>query len=142
MILEAESRKFLGLARRRSRPATVWFASWHRPMLDVHEGEDESLLFSLTRGWGQGWLVSDAEGQRIGTVRGNLARDGAGQRLALFEPSSDGLLSRWRAADGQELATAARDGDGDGVEIRFAPCLEGQPFVKMLLLAMLLTSQE
>lgn len=134
IILEVESRKFLGLVRRRSHPATVWFASWHRPMLDVYEGEDESLLFTLTRGWGQGWLVSDAEGQRVGTVRGNLARDGAGQRLALFEPSQDGLLGRWRSGDGQPLATAARD--GDGVTIRFAACVDGQPFVKMLLLAM------
>jgi hypothetical protein len=135
-IREAESRKLLGLARQRSHPATVWFASWHRPLLDIYEGEDESLLFTLTRGWGQGWLVSDAEGQRVGTVRANLARDGAGQRLARFEPTSDGLLGRWRAEDGQELATVIRD--GEGVAMRFAACVEGQPFVKMLLLAMLL----
>lgn len=141
-ILEAESRRLLGLARLRSRPVSVWFASWHRPMLEVVEGEDESLLFTLARGWGQGWVVCDAEGQRVGTMRGNLARDGAGQRLALFSPSSDGLLGCWRAGDGQELATATRDGlgEGEGVVLRFAPRLDGQPFVKMLLLAMLLRS--
>ncbi|MBL8796146.1 MAG: hypothetical protein JNM56_19750 [Planctomycetia bacterium] len=135
-ILNAVDGKLLGVARRRTPPPSFWFAGRKRPLLEVVEGADESLLFTLTPGWGQGWLVDDAEGQRVGSVRAQLARDGGGERLARFEPSTDGQSGRWLAVDGQELAATRRD--GQTVEVSFAPIIQDQPFVKMLLLAMLL----
>lgn len=136
LIHEAGSRRFLGLARLRVQSVSVWFGSWRRPTLEVYETEDESLLFMLARGWGQGWLVSDAEGQRVGSLRGSTVRDGTGQRIATLTASGANGTDTWQTDDGQELATATTD--GPGVVLRFAPQLEGQPFLKMLLLATVL----
>src|SRR5262245_15032511 len=133
VILDPATRGFLGLARRKLH-SPAWFAYLARPTLEVFESNDESLLFTLMRTWGGG-LISDADGHRIGTFRGNLIRDRHGNRLALLDQSSTASAGRWLTPLGEELGTfAAADG---GVLVNFSPTADN-PFVKMMLLATLL----
>jgi hypothetical protein len=137
-ILDPATRSFLGLARCSHQSATVWFGYMARPTVEVFETEDESLLFTITRTWGlgTGWVVCDADGHRIGTLRSNLVRDQRGRQLATLEPSAPGTPRRWLAPDGQELGTIAVA--GEGLLATFSMAIADNPFVKMLLLATLL----
>jgi hypothetical protein len=133
VILDPATRCFLGLVRRKIH-SPAWYAYVARPTLEVLETEDESLLFTLSRTWGGG-LVSDADGHRVGTLRGNLIRDRHGNRLANVESSATASTGRWLAVGSEELG-AFNSSDG-GVLATFHPAADN-PFVKMLLLATLL----
>lgn len=138
VVLEPETQAFLGLVRRQAWRSPFWFGYLDRPGVAVYETEDESLLFSLERAWGLGavWLVRDADGHRVGSLRGNLARDENGRRLAVLEPTGAAQVQRWLGTDGEELGTAtAVDA---GALVQFAGLSESRPFVRMLLLALLL----
>src|SRR5439155_19475529 len=72
-ILAPWSRQFLGCAQRRSRawfPGFSWLA---RPLLEVVETEDESLLCRLCSDWGIGnsSQVRDADDRLVGRLRAN-----------------------------------------------------------------------
>jgi hypothetical protein len=106
--------------------------------LEVHESEDDSLLFMMSQRWalGETWLVADADRRRVGKLCGNLLRDALGRRLAVVETLEDNKSGRWRDLAGRELGTFAEA--EQGVLATFDASAAGNPFVRMLLLATLL----
>ncbi len=152
----------LGFAYRSPGTAGVWPRWLARPRLEVYETEDASLVFSVCRAWWSGaWDVSDAEGRAVGgfragafrlsaeavrlwqlpagaagvKYRGTLVRDRFGRLLAWMDPAGP-ATGRLVAADGAALAHLSRS--GQGTEVRFVPAQDGNPFLKMLLLAAVL----
>jgi hypothetical protein len=86
------------------------------------------------------WEVCDADGHRVGSLRGEVIRDRSGLSLAVLERLPDRSGARFRGPDGRELGTLTRC--AEGVEMTFSAEIDGEPFVKMLLLAMALVSAE
>jgi hypothetical protein len=128
-ILDTATRKPLGYARPGRRP---WWGLGPA-VLEVHEQEDEPLLFTLRRGWGltPRHEVRDAEGTPVGLVDGRFLRDGWGRCVAVGEEGPGGRA--FRDAGGRLLARVARR--PDGVEVGFTEAVAADPFAKMMLLA-------
>jgi hypothetical protein len=125
--------------------APLGFAGWRRggglwprwlaaPVLAVHECDDAPLLFTVHRLWGLSgrWEVRDADGHVLGLLAGALIKDRLGRNLALCDHPADGA-GRARDRDGRELMTVTQT--AEGTRVAFAPAAEGNPFLKMLLLA-------
>lgn len=151
----------LGFAYRSPGAAGVWPRWLGRARIEVYETEDAALVFSVCRAWWSGaWDVSDAEGRAVGgfragvfrlsaeavrlwqlpaaaeaKYRGTLVRDRFGRLLAWVDPAG-AETGRLVAADGAALAHLNRT--DQGTEVRFVPAQDGNPFLKMLLLAALL----
>lgn len=143
-VRDGTTRTLLGAVRMAAGGS--WF--WRRPRdLLILEGDDEALLCSVKRFWfgTSFWLVEDAEGNRIGTIRvrrrGALQFDRANSSVARsFSDSEAGIL-----ADGDSSSKEARALTSRGsllatftselaqTRIEFANDLD--PFVRMLLLA-------
>jgi hypothetical protein len=106
-----------------------------RERFEVYETEDEPLLMTVSRGWGNSWKVHDADERLVGQVRGGDVFDGAYQCLAVWESAGE----TWgRLMSGEEmLAEWARK--GDEVRLTFTERLDKEPFAKMVLLAAVLT---
>jgi len=142
-----------------------WWRRLTRPALEVYETEDESLLFTVHRGWplAQRWEVRDSEGRRLGTFRRSDLRaarqatrlpdrhgphgqrfghnrGGAGDRLGqgpiVIDPPPTGPAGQVAAAAVQDLVTWSH-GEA-GTLVTFAGELEGKPFAKMVVLAAVL----
>jgi hypothetical protein len=116
----------------------VGYARWRRralgAVLEVRELEDEPLVFTLGRSWfllGRR-VVRDAEGKVVGFVGSAEVQDRWGYRLARRGTGE----SRFRGKAGQDLAVLERV--PEGWRLTFSGELEGEPFVKMLLLAAVL----
>jgi hypothetical protein len=141
-IIDPITEVALGFAsRRRARGRLAWLRAWGPPVIEVHESDDEPLLFTMRRGWGFGrrWRVEDAEGTSVGRVVGPFLLDRRERPLAHFRRSEAGTAS-YKDVHGREIAaTAAGD---EGVRLTFRPDGEGNPFVKMLLLAATLIHNE
>jgi len=165
-VLDLAAGTSLGFAYRSPGTAAPWPRWLGRPRLAVYETEDASLVFTACRAWWSGaWDVADAEGRAVGSFRagafrlstqaiqlwqlprtsgaaaskyhGTLIRDRFGRLLAWVDAA--GLeTGRLVAADGAALAHLTRA--GQGTEVCFVPSQEGNPFLKMLLLAALLAS--
>jgi hypothetical protein len=129
--------------------AILGFAGWRkgggfwprwlsRPVLAVHESDDAPLLFTVHSLWGLAarWEVRDADGNIVGVLSGPLLKDRLGRSIALWERGGD-LAARVREADGRDLMTLAAL--ADGTRVTFAAEVDGNPFLKMLLLAAALT---
>jgi hypothetical protein len=162
-VLDLASAAALGFAYRNPGTAGVWPRWLARPRIEVYETEDASLVFGACRAWWSGaWDVADAEGRAVGSFRANayrltaqavhlwqlppapgndpkypgtLIRDRFGGLLAWLDPAG-GDTGRILAADGAVLAELTRS--AQGTEVRFIPARDGNPFLKMLLLAALL----
>ncbi|HKI35580.1 MAG TPA: hypothetical protein VKA46_27230 [Gemmataceae bacterium] len=117
--------------RRRGRLWPRWLS---RPVLAVHESDDAPLLFTVHGLWGLAarWEVRDADGNVLGVLCGPLIKDRFGRNLALWERSA-GDVGRARDGDGRELMTVMAT--PEGTRVAFAAGAEGNPFLKMLLLA-------
>lgn len=130
-IVEPGSSAPLGFVRRRRSSGPLsWLCWWRRSILAVHEYEDEPLLLTLHARLAS-WLVRDADGHLVGRVRGQRLLDGFGYPLAHLQASPDG--ASYRNRDQHELAVTARE--DDGVRLTFLLPEDGNPFVKMVLLA-------
>jgi hypothetical protein len=134
-ILEPESGKSLGFACPRIPRGPSWLRWLARPALEIHESEDESLLFTLYRPWLhlRAWEVIDAEDHLVGGMRKNRVLDRFGRVLAVAASLPEKGSFQLRSADGLELAellTTER-----AACLHFALDLAGNPFAKMLLLA-------
>jgi hypothetical protein len=112
-------------------------APWWRlrpKVLAVHEQEDEPLLFTVRRCWPflSSREVRDAEGRRIGYLRGGRIRDRIGRHLARVELGAGTGAYCFRLGDGQPLAEVTLS--DEGVRLVFGAAVEHDPFAKMLLL--------
>jgi hypothetical protein len=113
-----------------------WFPAYR---LEFLETEDEALLMSLVRSWGflRLWDLYDAEENRVGSIYPPVLLDAAGQRR--------GYLRLDNADRGEILDVGGkRLADFEGTQklrISFAAGLEANPFLRMLLLAAVLTAQ-
>jgi hypothetical protein len=137
-IVEPTSGKVLGVVRR--RPGTRSWLDWlAAPVLEVYESLDESLLCTLRPRWGlpPGREVRDAEGRRVGVVCCGVVYDRLGWRFARRRRFDHSPAARFLASDGSELATLTAS--DEGALLTFAPCMEANPFAKMVLLAAVLT---
>ena len=141
-IIDPITEAALGFAsRRRTRGRFAWLRAWGPPVIEVHESDDEPLLFTMRRGWGFGrrWRVEDAEGTSVGRVVGPFLLDRRERPLAVLR-RPEARRASYRDAQGGELA-ATEVGD-EGIRLTFRPDGEGNPFVKMLLLAATLIHNE
>jgi hypothetical protein len=123
----------LGFAGWRKRDG-LWPRWLARPVLAVHENDDAPLLFTVHGLWGLSarWEVRDAEGNGLGLLCGPVIKDRFGRNLALWQrPAGD--VGRARDGDGRELMTVIAT--AEGTRVVFAAEAEGNPFLKMLLLA-------
>src|SRR5262249_29768489 len=118
----------------------VGYALWRRrglrSLLEVRELEDEPLVFTLNRWWlllGRR-VVRDAEGKVVGFVGSAEVQDRWGYRLARQGTGEN----RFRGKEGQVLAVLERVVDAS--RLTFSGELEGEPFIKMLLLAAVLVA--
>ncbi len=162
-VLDLAGAAALGFAYRSPGTAGIWPRWLGRPRIEVYETDDAALVFSAYRAWWSGaWDVADAEGRAVGNFRagayrlsaeavqlwqlpgapaadskyaGTLIRDRFGRLLAWMDPAGS-ETGRLLAADGAALAQLTRS--AQGTEVRFVPAREGNPFLKMLLLAALL----
>lgn len=117
-------------------------AFWWSPGLDLpgrtsvqfHEHDDEPLLCTLHRPrvelpW---YEVYDAQPHRVGRILGAVLLDREGRFFALCVPRfGDGTAVI--SLEGQVLAWFYQV--EEGICLTFAPVVQGEPFVKMLLLA-------
>jgi hypothetical protein len=130
----------LGWARWRA-PGPWWRRWLTRRVLEVHEHEDDPLLFTVRRcrtilPWHE---VRDADGRRVGFLLGGRVGDRAGQRVAVRQRLGDGETQVFRTPDGRTLAEVS--GDEGGLRLSFAPAVAHDPFAKMLLLAAVLLAE-
>jgi hypothetical protein len=136
-IVDGDSNKPLGSARRQS--PSFWQRLFGRPVLAVHEHGDEPLLFTIHRAWGflPRRVVRDAEGHLVGmcSYRGRLVHDRHDQLVAAHR-IEDGTFR-----DPAQRVLAEVTITTDGLRIAFSADLAGEPFIKMLLLAAVLTGE-
>jgi hypothetical protein len=135
-LYDAGRRTLLGTVRQVD--VRGWWPPLTRLTLEVHESQDDSLLFTMSQRWalGESWLVADADRRRLGKLCGNLLRDAFGRRLALVETLDGSKFGRWRDLEGRELGTFTEA--EQGVLATFDLTAAENPFVRMLLLATLL----
>ena len=131
----AVSGELLGMAGWRLSEWWAWLSWLSPPVLAVHENDDAPLLFTVHRHWGLSpcWEVHDADDRLVGMVNGPLLQDGLGRHLALSERQPTDGSVRIRDLDGHDLMTLAhRPAEA---YLTFTPAADGNPFLKMLLLA-------
>src|SRR5262249_41097220 len=131
-VRDAATGEPLGFVSRRPSTRWRWLRWLERPVWEVYETEDASLLMSL-RGpgiWTRTWEVFDAEPRLVGTLRGTALLDGYGGRLAVAQRSHERGAGRFVNPHGLELASFSRH-DRDTL-LTFHPALEGDPFAKMI----------
>jgi hypothetical protein len=124
----------LGAVRRRR--AASWPANWlGATLLEVRESEDEPLVFTVRSGWlwAGGRVVLDADGRHIGSLNGPWLCDRGGRGLGVVVKNGAVADRIIRGVDGRIWA-AVHDGPS-GTRVDFAADLEGEPFVRMLVLA-------
>jgi hypothetical protein len=113
----------------RPRPGGFWERWLAGPVLEVREHEDASLLCVVRCGrFRGGRQVYDADGRRVGAVRGRRLEDRRGRVLAVR-----GTGDVFRDAEGQPLAEL-RPGK-EGLSVGFTEAIAADPFAKMLVLA-------
>jgi hypothetical protein len=131
-IVDAATGTPLGFACWQTPPGPRWW-SWLLPaVLEVHEAEDEPLLFTVYRFWGLGpsWVVRDADERLVATVRRRRIEDRFGQRLLVLGSGADGVY-RFQGHSGREAGTLTRS--PEGIRVTFAAA--ANPFTRMALLA-------
>jgi hypothetical protein len=169
MICNVEGRA-LGCARCAQPASRTWWPLPGGAHLDIFETEDESLLCTVQRRFGlpPWWEVVDADRQPVGMLQersfrlsqpqaeiwelrddcgrwrlefqGLVLYDRFSRNLAILDFPSTADTGRLVAPSGDVLATLARV-DSE-LALRFAPRLTDEPFVKMLVLAAVLTDRE
>jgi hypothetical protein len=106
----------------------------------VLETEDESLLLTVSAPWGliRPWQVHDAEERLVCSILAGAIYDTAGRCRAHARggPGTIQLLDRAKT----ELAAAAFT--DRGLELRFAPQVEADPYAKMAILGAALSLEQ
>jgi hypothetical protein len=133
-ILDPDTGQTLGFAVKRSARLPWGFRWLARHAMEVHETEDEPLLFTLYGPWFtvRAWEVFDADEHLVGSLRGNTVRDRFGRTLAAVLPIPNGSFL-FQAPEGFELGSLRPESTGN--RMAFTEELIGEPFARMLLLA-------
>jgi hypothetical protein len=115
-----------------------WLRWFSKQVREAYETPDNSLVFTLRRGWGWlgAWHLADADDRLVGTYRGRAMLDGFGHFLAVMESPDDLGRGRFLSAEGRGLGEYVQE--RDGTRVTFASELEGNPFARMLLLGAVL----
>jgi len=134
-IVEPGSGREVGSARW-VRPGGGFLFWRPRPILEVRESDDEPLLCQIRRRGlgGQRWEVIDAEEQPVGVINRNRILNDEGVLIGAAVWSAGRLSAVLSDLRGEELATLIRQ--PQGLLITFKAAREGNPFLKMLLLAL------
>jgi hypothetical protein len=136
-----------------------WWRWLMRPVLEVHESEDASLLFTISRAWALAprWEVRDAEGRRLGVfdpynvapATGTTPARGPGTAgphapappdVLVLEPVPGSFGREVELPPLPQLVAVSRT--ADGTLVVFAPGAVENPFARMLVLAAVLTADE
>jgi hypothetical protein len=138
-IRDAATGQVLGFACWRAENGAVPLRWLTWPVLEVHEADDEPLVFTVQRVWAIApcWEVSDADGHPVGWFRERLIQDRSQRTWARIERREDGTETHFRGPDGTEWGTLMHK--NTVVELGFSLALDGEPFAKMLLLGAALT---
>jgi hypothetical protein len=128
-IVDGDNGAALGYARRQPETSHFWRRFFGGDVLEVHEQEDDPLLFTVRRAWSllPRRDVFDAEGQPVGSFLGRLVHDRHGRPVASL---LDGVFRSPYQRVLAELTVTT-----DGLRLTFGDDITGEPFVKMLLLA-------
>lgn len=130
-IVEAEGGTPLGFAQ--ARIVRRWW--WPTvTVLEVREYQDAPLLFTLrgTWSWRTCHEVRDADGFVIGSLSREHVHDEYGRRFAVRKAEAEG---RWSLLSMRGQLLGQAQVEPQGVRLTFAPKIEREPFVKMLVLA-------
>jgi hypothetical protein len=137
-VVEAGTGAPLGFSR--WRKARTWFQRlFVGDVLEVHEHEDEPLLFTVRRCWSFAArsLVWDADDMPVGVLDGTQLLDRLGRLFSVRQREGDRVV--FRTTTGCTVAEASPM--AETVRLSFHSVVENQPFAKMLLLAAVLSVQ-
>jgi hypothetical protein len=133
-IIAVDSGRPLGFARwRLPDRRRLW--RWCFPAtLEIREQEDESLLCTLRRAWTllPWYEVCDADGVLLGRVIGRMVQDHEQRSFAVRHPEEQPGCTAFVSSTGRALARLKSD--TDGLRLTFTTQIQGEPFLKMLLL--------
>lgn len=135
LILDVQTSQPAGAVRVRCLPQG-WRRWWHRPIYEVVESEDDSLLCVLHGPvqnwfWPSCWELYDAEDLFVCGFRRTEVFDGTGRvRLHLVRLGADEF--HLVGPDRRVLAKVAHT--GTGVQILFTEAVENDPYAKMAVL--------
>ncbi len=134
-LVEAATGTPLGFTRWRAPGG--WLRRWLvGPILEVHEQEDEPLLFTVSRCWSIAarHLVCDADDVPVGVLDRARLLDRFGHLFAVRRREGDRDV--FRTTTGCPVAEA--EPVDETVRLSFHAAVENEPFAKMLLLAAVL----
>jgi hypothetical protein len=128
-IVEPESAQLVGLVRC-GRTRFSWLT---RPVWEIYELPDASLLITLKRPWllWRFWEVFEADQRRVGMIYRHHLLDGGAQRLGVIRQGPGDNHGRFVAPGERELGTFVRQGDAS-LLLGFDPGVD--PFTRMTLL--------
>jgi hypothetical protein len=132
------ARQPLGFVRLAGETGTSWFSWLRKVQLDVFETDDASHLLTVTRSWGmlRAWEVHDADDRHIGII-GKALWTPDREVLGLLDCDS-GDHGRILDAAGRQLAQFGKQGR-NVLDLTFTPQPTANPFLRMLILASVLT---
>jgi hypothetical protein len=141
-IIDGATRARLGMVRWLGRKERSWFEWLRGQRLEVLETDDGALLLTVVRPWGLAprWEVYDAEERLVGMITYPALMDSERGRRGTFIRQGPGC-GRIVGPDAQPLAEYAV-GHDRATLLRFAPRLEPNPFLRMLLLGGVLAREE
>jgi len=139
-LIRGETGQSLGFVRLEGQPNLSWFAMLRKVRLDVFETEDASHLMTLTRRWGVlgSWVVDDAEERHVGNIYPKTIVSSENVHLGYVdrEPSGGRILDM----HGRAMARFVRKETGV-LEVAFTAELPANPFLRMLVLGSILTTE-
>lgn len=108
-----------------------------RPIeLTAVEGADRSLVFAVQRHWpGRTWFVTESQGVLIARIRGDRIYSVSGWELARRTSSGDRSICLGL----EQVPWAEWSRSAGGTRVEFREVLANQPFLKMAVLALIVT---
>ena len=110
-IFDSTTGSLLGFASIRS--VFGYCRLFRTSMLEVHEAEDEPLLFTsrCTWGWTRRWLIHDADGGFVGMLRRRSIHDARGRVATIVDGVDCGATTCFRDLRGQTLGMLHKSGE-------------------------------
>jgi len=135
-IADAADGNRLGFAQ---YPHNRWLAWLGSAKYKVYETEDESLLMTMDRGFFPIWDVLDADDHDLGSVAKGMLLDRLRGLRARWEECFEGSSGRFLTPNGQELGQIDKSGGGAALVLQFFAPTEGDPLLRLVMLAAALT---